>query len=180
MAVKQAIQVGNPVIRAKTKQVKGQVVTNIKKVIRDLTDSMREHNLVGMAAPQIGESLRIFVTEIRKTKFRKDEELDELRVFINPKIIETSSKQSKDWEGCGSVAESGLFAKVARPESISVEAINESGEKFSLKAKSLLARVIQHEMDHLDGVLFIDKADLATAMSRNEYLKFKEQALKKF
>jgi len=171
MSVKKTTQVGNPVIRAKAKQVKNQDSVKIRKVVRDLTDSMRACGLVGMAAPQIGVSLRIFVTEIRKTKFRKNEELDELRVFVNPKITRTSRKQSRGWEGCGSVAESGLFAKVNRHESVSIEASNEEGEKFILEAEGLLARVIQHEMDHLNGVVFIDKADLNTVMSRDEYVK---------
>lgn len=174
MVIKKTTQVGNPVIRTKATPVKKQDKAKVRKVIQDLVDSMREHSLVGMAAPQVGQSLRIFVTEIRKTKLRKSEELDELRVFVNPKITWSSKKKTKGWEGCGSVAESGLFAKVNRPEAVAIEALDENGEKFSLKAKGLLARVIQHELDHLNGILFIDKADSSTAMSRNEYLKIKK------
>ncbi len=90
MAIKETTQVGNPVIHARAKEVDNIDSPEIKNVIEDLVDSMREHDLVGMAAPQIGESLRIFVTEIRGTEFRKDDESDELRIFINPKISQYS------------------------------------------------------------------------------------------
>lgn len=171
MAIKKTTQAGQPVIRARAKAVKQVEDSKVEKVVTNLIDSMRAENLIGMAAPQIGESLRIFVTEIRKTKFRDNEDLDELRVFINPKITRSTKKTASGWEGCGSVADAGLFAKVRRSDSVTVEAVNEKGEKFSLKVKGLLARVVQHELDHLNGELFIDKADIKTCMSRNEYLK---------
>ena len=129
-----------------------------------------------MAAPQIGKGLRIFVTEVRKTKLRKGvgiENVDPLRVFINPKILSVSKKENKDWEGCGSVASANLFGMVKRPSSVVVEALDEKGEEFHLKASNLVARVIQHEMDHLDGIVFADRADTKTYMSKSEYLKLR-------
>ncbi len=177
MIIKNATQVGDPVIRAKAKIADLTNKREIKVIIKNLIDSMRHHGLVGMAAPQIGKSVRIFVTEIRKSKTRT-EELDELRVFINPRIISLSTKMEKGWEGCGSVACAGLFGKVARPDSLVVEALNEYGEKFRLNAAGLLARIIQHETDHLNGVLFVDTADSKTYMSRNEYLKLKKSVKK--
>jgi peptide deformylase len=126
-----------------------------------------------MAAPQIGVCSRIFVTEIRETKLRKAHsanDIDDLRVFINPKVISVSEKTTKGWEGCGSVACADLFAKVERPKEITVEAFDKKGEKFTLTAKGLLARVIQHEIDHLNGVVFTDIADRKTFMSREPYL----------
>lgn len=171
MKTQKTTQVGNPIIRSKAKSVKEINSVKIKKVVSNLVDAMRKHELVGTAAPQIGESLRIFVTEIRKTKVRNSQDLDALRVFINPKVVGRSKKQVAGWEGCGSVAEAGLFAKVKRPASVEVTAKDEKGEKFTLKADGLLARVIQHEVDHLNGVIFLDKADTKTCMSKNEYLK---------
>src|SRR5690606_35100001 len=112
-----------------------------------LVDSMRHHELVGMAAPQIGKPIRVFVTEVRKTKLRKGEgieDVDPLRVFINPRITSLSKSTQKGWEGCGSVASAGLFGQVQRPSSLSIEAFDENGMKFNLKANKLLARVIQH------------------------------------
>ncbi len=143
--------------------------------MKDLVDSMRHHGLVGMAAPQIGKSYRIFVTEIRKTKFRKASQTDSLKVFINPKLISVSKKQTKDWEGCGSVATANLFGKVTRPHSVKVRAQNVDAKIFTLDASGLLARIIQHEVDHLNGKVFTDTADANTYMSRNEYLKIRKR-----
>ena len=173
MIIKSVTQVGNPIIRKKSKNVASVKSLSVKKIIKNLTDSMRHSNLVGMAAPQIGQNLRIFVTEIRKTKFRKKiKELDGLRVFINPKIISRSRKMVSGYEGCGSVATAGIFGKVPRPYRVTVSAINEKNKKFVFTAKGLLARVIQHETDHLDGIVFLDKvADKKSLMSREEYLK---------
>lgn len=172
MAIRKPIQVGNPIIRAVAKPVTNVGAAQTKNLIHDLVDTMRAGALVGIAAPQIGVSKRIFATEIRKTKFRRAE-LDELRVFINPKITWRSKKQASDWEGCGSVANSNLFAKVNRPDGVIVEAINEDGQLFTLKASGFLARLIQHELDHLDGVLFTDTADRNTYMSGEEYTKMR-------
>ncbi len=177
MIIKKTTQVGNKVIRAKAKAVAVNQIASpeIKSIIRNLIDSMRHHNLVGMAAPQIGQGVRIFVTEIRKTKLRKVSPggFDPLRVFVNPRIVSVSKAQNKGWEGCGSVACAGLFGQVRRPNSIVVQALDENGKPFVLKAKDLLARVIQHELDHLNGILFVDKADTKSYMSRDEYLEWK-------
>ena len=172
MIIKSVTQVGNPIIRNKSKKVINVSSPNIKKIIKDLTDSMRHSNLVGMAAPQIGHNLRIFVTEIRATTLRKTNELDKLRVFINPQIINISQKKVSGYEGCGSVATSGIFGKVSRPEKITIQATDENNNKFEHTAKGLLARVIQHEMDHLDGIVFLDKvSDKKSFMSKEEYIK---------
>ena len=100
-------------------------------------------------------------------------DVDELRVFVNPKVTSFSESLVSGWEGCGSVAASNIFGKVSRPKSLIVEAYDSNGDKFTLEAKGLLARVIQHEMDHINGVVFTDKADTKTYMSRDEYLKMK-------
>lgn len=178
MIIKAATQVGNPLIRSRAKAIGTSGSKSIKRVIKNLVDSMRHHDLVGMAAPQIAEGVRVFVTEIRKTKVRKvksKKDVDPLRIFINPKIVSCSKKMEIGWEGCGSVAEAKLFGKVKRPTSVVVEALNEKGEKFKLEAKGLLARVIQHEMDHLNGIVFTDKANPSSYMSRSEYLKMKRK-----
>ena len=174
MIMKSVTQVGNPIIRNKSKIVKSTNSPEVKKIIKDLTDSMRKANLVGMAAPQIGHNLRIFVTEIRNTTLRKTKEFDGLRVYINPKIINASKSKISGYEGCGSVASSGIFGKVSRPSQITVSAIDENNNKFEYKAKGLLARVIQHEIDHLDGIVFLDKVvDKKSLMSKKEYIKNK-------
>jgi peptide deformylase len=178
MAVRKVTQAGNPIIRQKAAPVGVIKSAATKAIVRDLVDTMRDLGLVGIAAPQIGKSVRIFVSEIRKTKNRKYVEPDELRVFINPKITAVSKQTDFGWEGCGSVANSDLFAKVRRPSSVTVEAYNEHGEPFSLAARGLLARVIQHEYDHLDGILFVDKADMQTCASTEEYRKIRRLEMK--
>ena len=170
MIIKNVVQIGNPIFGRKCKIVSKIWSAEVRKIIKNLTDSMRHYGLVGMAAPQIGVGLRIFITEIRKTKYRKD--TDKLRVFINPKIISASKKEVVIYEGCGSVAHSQLFAPVRRPMRVVVEAYNTEGAKFKLKADNLLSRVIQHEYDHLDGIAFTEKiTDPRKIMSSEEYTK---------
>ena len=172
MIIKQATQVGNKLIRARSLEVSRPTSAATQKIVTNLIDSMRHHGLVGMAAPQIGKGVRVFVTEIRKTKNRKViREPDPLRVFINPRIVSLSKMQTKGFEGCGSVASSNLFGMVKRPASLVIEAIDQKGNVFTLKTRGLLARLIQHEMDHLNGIVFVDKADTKTYMSGNEYRK---------
>ncbi len=177
MAIRKVSEIGSDVIRARSKEVEGITSAKIKKVITDLTDTMRAVNLVGMAARQIGVESRIFVTEIRKTMLRKDISLvDSLKVFINPHITKVSKKLVSGYEGCGSVADGGLFGVVKRPETISVHAFNEHGEEFELETSGLLARIIQHEIDHLNGICFIDKVtDTQTLLGQSEYIKLNKK-----
>jgi peptide deformylase len=173
--IKKAVQIGNPIVRAKSKAVSSKDLESrkFKQLITDLVQSMRHYELVGMAAPQIGVNLRVFVTEVRKTKLRKHlQEHDSLRVFINPKIVAKSQSQTMLYEGCGSVAYAQLFGPVKRPKEVTVTALDERSRSFTLKADGLLAKVIQHEYDHLEGTLCIDKfMDSRKIMHREEYLK---------
>lgn len=170
MIIKNVTQVGNPIIRRQSKPVKDVKSAVARKIVRDLTDSMRATTLVGMAAPQIGLNIRIFVSEVRTTINRRDVHPDPLRVFINPVIVWSSQEIAKGWEGCGSVAESGLFAQVPRPARVTVRAFDQKGNPFTLKANGLLARIIQHEVDHLDGKVFLDRVtDMTTLHSANQY-----------
>jgi peptide deformylase len=177
MVIENVIQIGNSILTAKNNKVVDFEDKKIKKTIQDLTDSLRHYNFVGTAAPQIGVNLKIFVTEIRKTEYRKSKDSDKLRVFINPKIIWKSKKEVIIYEGCGSVSHSDFFGPVRRPEKIMIKAMNEKGKKIKLKADSLLARVIQHEYDHLIGIEFVEKiTDMRKIMSKSEYLKMVEKS----
>lgn len=172
MIIKSIVQVGNPIIRRKSKRVENFYSPQVKGIIKNLTDTLRHANLVGMAAPQIGHNLRIFLTELRGTTLRKTNKIDKLRVFINPKILRVSKKMISGYEGCGSVASSQIFGKVPRAAKITVEAFDIRGQKFILTATGLLARIIQHENDHLDGIIFLDRVlDKKSLMSREEYIK---------
>ena len=172
MIIKNIVQIGDPLLSQKSSSVSDISSRETQEIIQNLVDSMRYHNLVGMAASQIGEKKRVFVTEIRKTKSRNPKEKDEIRIYINPKIIWFSKKEAVIYEGCGSVAYGKLFAPVRRPEKIIVEALDRKGNKFNLKAGGLLSRVIQHEYDHLEGIEFTEKiTDIKKIMSSDEYRK---------
>src|SRR3989304_8603565 len=130
MIIKKLVQVEDPLLHQKTKTVKNMKDPKVQLTIRDLIDSLHYHNLIGIAAPQIGSDLRIFVTEVRKTKYRNPKDLDILRIFINPEIIWTSKKQIEIWEACGSVQKPKLiWAPVTRPVSIKVTAQNKKGKE---------------------------------------------------
>lgn len=172
MIIEKITQAGNPILRQKAGLVKNFKSQVTKKIIKDLIETMRSDSLIGMAAPQIGRSYRIFITEIRRTASRKIVDRDQLRVFINPRIIRFSKKKSIGYEGCGSVGNAHIFGPVKRADEIIVEALDEKEKKFVLKARGLLARVIQHELDHINGIIFTDKiSDYKKIMSRDEYRK---------
>lgn len=128
------------------------LLKNMKAVLDDCPDG------AALAAPQIGVSLRIFV--VSKKIFMNDEGLlpDNAKdlVFINPRLTKVSKRSKKLEEGCLSVR--GFFGEIQRAEKATVEAYNEFGQKFSYAGSGLMAQIFQHELDHLDGILFIDKA----------------------
>jgi len=172
MAVRETIQIGHPALKAKNEEVTDFNDPKIKEVIQDLIDTMRDKGLVGMAAPQIAENYRIFITEPRVTPTRTIDQADELRVYINPEIVETSGEEVVIFEGCGSVMNGQLFGPVKRPKVVTIEAFNESGEKFRLKCDGLLSRVIQHEYDHLKGIEFTEKVyDYKKLMTFDFYIQ---------
>ncbi len=125
------------------------LVNDIDQGIRDfigaMFDTIHEGEGIGLAAVQVGHLHRLFVTHLPD---------DIPRVFINPEIIETSLQQGKFEEGCLSIP--GVTAEVTRSVSVQMQAWNEKGRPFTLRAEGLLARVMQHELDHLNGKLFID------------------------
>ncbi|MDR0600642.1 MAG: peptide deformylase [Treponema sp.] len=137
------------VLREKTKTIK-DINDEIRKTAQEMVDAMRRGRGVGLAGPQVGLLKRIFVTHA---------EGDKPRIFINPSIVWTSQEQGAHEEGCLSIP--GLWADVKRPERITIQAWNEKGRAFTLEASGMLARVIQHEYDHLEGILFIDRIDEA-------------------
>ena len=149
MAIRKIVHYGEPSLREPSKEVH-KVSKKITELVRDLMDTMYAQNGVGLAAPQIGENVRVFVIDVSTN----NEPLNPM-VFINPKIIKKSGA-IKSNEGCLSFPEA--YTDVKRYKNIMVKALNEHGKPFVLEAKdgSLLARAIQHENDHLDGVLFID------------------------
>jgi peptide deformylase len=172
MAVRKVIMAGDPRLKAKNIVVKDYKSPKIQKLIKDLIATMYKTDLIGIAASQIGENYMIFVTEPRNTGSRRLGKTDKLRIFINPKIIYKSQRQNIIFEGCGSVADGAIFGPVLRSEEVEVEAIDEKGQKFSLRANGILGRVIQHEFDHLHGIEFIQKvSDYGKIVVKKYYRK---------
>jgi peptide deformylase len=136
---------GNEALKQKAVPIK-DITAETAKFAGELIDLMHKSKGCGLAGPQVGVMERIFVVHI---------EGDEPRVFINPSILETSEKMVKGEEGCLSIP--GVWADVARPEMIKVQAWNEKGRPFTVEAVGIAARAILHEYDHLEGVLFIDR-----------------------
>ena len=180
MAIRKTIQTGSPVLRLPatpvaqagetSKSVEKCNDSQIQQIIIDLVDTMRSADLVGMAAPQIGESLQIFVIEIRKTELRTDvSEFKPLSIYINPEIVSVSREKEHGWEGCGSVENGGLFGRLVRFTELTISYIDEKGNKQEKTCSGLLARVIQHEMDHIDGILFTDHVDSEKLINREAY-----------
>lgn len=172
MSVRKVTQIGHPSLKAKNKIVRYLKSSVIKKLIKDLKDTMYKTDLVGIAAPQIAENYMVFVTHPRNTKTRKLFREDICRVYINPKITKLSKEEVVVYEGCGSLDEGRIFGPVIRPKEIKIEAFDENGNKFLLVCDGLLARVIQHEYDHLVGVEFIQKvSDYNKLLEKTFYLK---------
>lgn len=172
MTKRTTTQVGDKVIRTKARRVKFPLSKDDKRTIKDLIDTMHAGGtLVAMAAPQIGDSKQIFVSHPRSTKYRKIEG-ETLHVFVNPKIMRYSRKKDTGYEACGSVAESNLFGEVKRAHSVDVEWQDEDGKKQKGTFSGFLARIIQHETDHLHGIVFADKLHTTrTLMSGSEFKK---------
>ncbi|MEG6615236.1 peptide deformylase [Peptococcaceae bacterium 1198_IL3148] len=144
MAVYEVVKNGDPILREKAATVP-KITPNIIKLLDNMRDTMYASKGVGLAAPQIGISKRVVVVDI-------GEGLIEL---INPEIIEGSGVET-DYEGCLSIP--GIIGEVSRASAVIVKALNRDGQEVQYKAKGYLARAFQHEIDHLEGILFIDKA----------------------
>jgi len=172
-------QFGNPVLRKQSQQVAVSRISSSE--IQDLISAMQKLLLnkklgIGLAAPQIGESLAIAAIELQATAIR--DEIQELSlVIINPKITKVFGNKSQMWEGCISSGKgkAGLFAKVPRFKKIELEYLDENAVKHTNIFEGLSAHVIQHEVDHINGIIFVDKVkDSKTYMTYSEYRKMKK------
>jgi peptide deformylase len=139
------LTLGNELLRHRAEKVR-LIGPEYQQIAGDLIEGLRVGKGVGLAGPQVGLMERIFVVQV---------EGDIPRIFINPSILETSQELVKYEEGCLSIP--GIYADVVRPKTVKIQAWNEKGRPFTLEADGILARVILHEFDHLEGVLFIDR-----------------------
>ncbi len=150
MAVLTVRKYGDPLLRRRAASVR-ELTPEIRRFVQDMIDTMYNEVGIGLAAPQVGLSLRLMVVG--------DEKGGEARALVNPVIAEQGGEVTSE-EGCLSLP--GIFAPVTRAEWVKLEAQDLEGEPVSIRARGLAARVYQHEMDHLDGVLFIDRLDPMT------------------
>lgn len=120
----------------------------IKILIDEMFVTLKKSNGIGLAAPQIGKNIRLFIVQLEE---------DSGMVFINPEIIRTSNEQCSMEEGCLSIPK--VYEKVIRPKDVTLQYMDINGKKQLIQATGLLARVIQHEYDHLNGVLFVDRLE---------------------
>lgn len=164
------VKYGHPVLRQRGAKIES-ITPEIKKLIADMFETMEKNHGVGLAAQQVGRALQVTVIDVRGAKDRpstlelggKAADVNEFMplVLINPEVT-PAGEPVKGSEGCLSFPE--IFAEVARPESVDVKALDVKGKPISFRCGGLLARAVQHETDHLNGLLFIDRMEKKTKM----------------
>lgn len=154
MSILKVARMGHPVLRQRAQaldrtRIKSPVT---QKLIDDMIETMEEYHGVGLAAPQVHEGLRIFVASLDTDR---SDDSGETIALINPEITPVGAEMVDDWEGCLSIPD--IRGRVPRHFEIKVRAFDRNAERIELSAKGFPARIIQHETDHLDGVLFFDR-----------------------
>jgi peptide deformylase len=159
--MKQILQTPDKVLFKKAEKVNVSDITTpkIQKIIKEMIESMSsQEDGVAIAAPQIGYSLQIFVISNKAFEImKKEKKYKDHLVFINPQIIKLSKDKTEMEEGCLSVRY--LYGKVLRSNKATIKAFDENGKEFTMGGASLLAQIFQHETDHLEGILFTEKAN---------------------
>jgi peptide deformylase len=179
MAILKVARMGHPVLRAKALPVTPSQIraAGVQRLIDDMFETMREYSGIGLAAPQVHGSVRLFVAGVRslpegqRIEAMTDDESMPFVVVINPEITPIGDAIDEGWEGCLSIPD--VRGLVPRARDISVQAYDRRGERVTFTASGLPARVIQHETDHLDGVLFPDRMkSLLSLTFMDEYRRF--------
>ncbi|HZR24139.1 MAG TPA: peptide deformylase [Vicinamibacterales bacterium] len=172
MSILKVARMGHPVLRQKARALEKSEIKLpvVQQLIDDMIETMVEYHGVGLAAPQIHESLRIFVAAL-DTDEEETAKDPEPVVLINPDITPVGSEIVEDWEGCLSIPD--IRGKVPRSREIRVRAYDRRGDRLDLRAHDFSARVIQHEADHLDGILFFDRMEsFDTLTFLDEYSRY--------
>ena len=152
MAILKIAKLGHPVLLKKTNEINNLNDIDLKKIIYDMSETMIDANGIGLAAPQVHLSHRFFI--YRNPDIEEEEKI-KVSILINPKIENISNETEDDWEGCLSIP--GMSGLVRRSKKIKYSAIDLKGEKVSGEVDGLHARVIQHEFDHLNGILYTSR-----------------------
>jgi peptide deformylase len=162
VGIRRIVQYAEPVLRQKSKKVH-RVDDSIQQLVQDLIDTVHDAGGAGLAAPQIGVPLRAIVTNID----------DKLHVVINPELVEMSEEEVEGEEGCLSIP--GWYGPVRRKERVTVRGLNRKGKPIKIKSEGWEARCFQHEVDHLNGVLFIDRMDDRSKLHKVETQEEEEE-----
>ena len=159
MALLEILQAPHPLLKTRARLV-ARVDDALRRLAADMFETMYKAPGIGLAAPQVGVSERLLVLDVADGDERRP------MVLVNPEVVWRSSDRATAEEGCLSLP--GQFADVTRPEQVKVSYLSEHGEERELEAEGLLARCVQHEIDHLDGILFVDHL---TALKRNMIMR---------
>jgi peptide deformylase len=177
MSILKVARMGHPVLRARAKPLDPADIKlpQIQQLIDDMFETMQEYQGVGLAAPQVHEGVRLFVAGFAPRRDEDDEEDEDrgvpLMALINPEISVVGRDIEEDWEGCLSIPD--VRGRVPRAQEISVKAYDRKGRRVQMNARGFTARVIQHETDHLDGVLFLDRMEsLETLTFLDEFSRY--------
>ncbi|MCC7442075.1 MAG: peptide deformylase [Bdellovibrionales bacterium] len=174
MAVLKVARMGHPILRQRARELTPEEVLSprIQKLIEDMVDTMHDYSGVGLAAPQVHEGVRLSVVEFAADNPRYDvTEAQGLQVFINPEVEVLDSTEQGYWEGCLSVP--GMRGLVQRPRKIRVRYLDRQAQKKEIVAEGFLATVLQHEFDHLDGRIYVDRIkDLRNLSFNEEYQRY--------
>lgn len=174
MAIRKIVTIdeGNLILRQKAKQVR-EVTPAIQQLMDDMVETMRDAPGVGLAGPQVNVPLRVIAVEVPKD-VEHPEAGTWLYTLANPEIARKSDEIEEGEEGCLSIP--NIYGYVKRPVAVTVKGLDRSGKKVRIKAEGFLARVLQHEIDHLDGILFIDHITEPGKLWRIEPKEAEEQA----
>ncbi len=168
MSIREIVKHPNDILRRKAQPVKA-INAEVRKLLDDMVETMRAAPGVGLAGPQVDVPLRVIVVEYGE---EPDDEGNgkqppkQLFTLVNPEITRSSTETETATEGCLSIP--GLVGDVERPTSVTVKALNKRGQPVKIKANGWLARIFQHEVDHLNGVLFIDRAENIQALREED------------
>jgi peptide deformylase len=171
MAIRKIARLGHPVLRKKARDVTREEISSpeMRRLVRDMVETMHEYGGVGLAAPQVHESVRLAIIEYEDEQRAEEggESVSQpLLVIWNARVKVLDEALSGFWEGCLSVP--GMRGYVERPSKIEVNYLDERGKPQTLIAQGFLATVFQHELDHLDGLLYVDKISDKTKFAFSE------------
>ena len=173
MSILKVARMGHPVLRTRARSLERAEIRGpgIQRLVDDMIETMIEYHGVGLAGPQVHESVRLFVAVLDARDRDEDEPPSEPVALINPEVTPVGSTLVDDWEGCLSIPD--IRGRVPRAQSVTVRAFDRHGERVELKAEHFPARVIQHETDHLDGILFFDRMrSFETLTFLDEYSRY--------